>query len=132
MTLQLNISLPNNIYHRASQLARRRNQKIEVAIADFLTESLPTDDQLDDKADDPIEREIMAFQAMHGQLLKEFAGEYVAVFKGGLIDHDPDRLTLVKRLDQNFPDQLVLIRRVDVFPEREIFLRSPQYVESVA
>ncbi|MCZ7673153.1 MAG: DUF5678 domain-containing protein [Chloroflexi bacterium] len=58
-----------------------------------------------------------AFHRLHGTLLKNHRGEYIAIYNGQLIDHDRDRTALFKRIEENYPDQYVLIRLVSQTPE---------------
>jgi hypothetical protein len=43
------------------------------------------------------EDEKMAFQALQGMLRARHPGEYVAIWRGEAVDHDPSQLRLVQR-----------------------------------
>lgn len=43
---------------------------------------------------DPFEIEKRSFWAMREQLLDQFEGQYVAIYQGHVIDHDPDKIRL--------------------------------------
>jgi hypothetical protein len=59
-----------------------------------------------------MQREETAFQAMAPQLLAQYENEYVAVYQGEVIDHDPDQGDLVRRLDQTHSDTVVLVEKI--------------------
>ncbi len=74
-----------------------------------------------------VEREIQAFHDMHAVLLERHAGEYVALHKGELVDHDLHKRALYQRIEKAYPAQFVLLRRVDSTPEQALYFRSPQF-----
>lgn len=74
-----------------------------------------------------IEGEIAAFHKLHPELLKKYKGEFVAVHRHTLVDHDADKLALYQRIQDRYPDQFVLMRRVEDEPEKELHLRSTRY-----
>jgi hypothetical protein len=58
-----------------------------------------------------------AYRAMHAELYARYPGQYVAVYQGQLVDHDPDGEALFERIDQRFPDEIVLMTQVRETPE---------------
>lgn len=75
-----------------------------------------------------MEQEQAAFQQMLPDLLRQYKGQYVAVYRGGVIDHDPDQVALVMRLDQTHPDDVVLVKLVTDKPKRLLRMPSPRLV----
>ena len=73
-------------------------------------------------------REEAAYQTMYDELKTKYAGEYVAIFNGQLIDHDSDELALLRRLDAQYPDDIVLMRKVSAEPEPDLRMRSPRLI----
>lgn len=71
-------------------------------------------------------REMAAYDAMHADLMSAFAGQYVAVHGGQLVDHDADETALLHRIEARFGDEVVLLKRVVPLPERELRIRSPR------
>ncbi len=47
-----------------------------------------------------IDREKLDFEAMHPELLQLYEEQYVAIYQGYVIDHDPDKVTLALRVYQ--------------------------------
>lgn len=108
MIEQITISIPQNLYRRAHELANRRNQPVnevlEAAIALAEAELLRTAVQ-----ETTMGQEEAAYQAMYAELAAQHNGEFVAIYQGQLIDHDLDELALLRRLDAQYPDEVVLI-----------------------
>jgi hypothetical protein len=73
-------------------------------------------------------REEAAFAAMKPALLAQYPQQFVALFQQQVIDHDPDELALLARIEQTYPDKLVLIRQVLETPEAPLQVRSPRLV----
>jgi len=76
-----------------------------------------------------IQREEEAFHAAHAELLAMYPGQYVAVYRGQVIDHDPDQLALFRRIEQHYADTPVLIRQITPEPQETYVFRSPQVDE---
>ncbi|MFN8489181.1 MAG: DUF5678 domain-containing protein [Caldilineaceae bacterium] len=75
-------------------------------------------------------RETQIFRAMHEQLLNRYAGEYVALHHGQLIDHDVDQLALYLRVDELYPDEIILIKQVCPEVEEVYTIRSPRLIDA--
>ena len=76
-----------------------------------------------------IQREDNAFCAMHAELWGRYPDQYVAVYRGKVVDHDPDQLALFRRVEERYPDVPVLIRQVTPEHEEVYTFRSPQVNE---
>lgn len=137
MVEQLTITIPEPLYRRARALARANHRSLDAVIADALDRGLVAESvyaegedespfALEGVAGDMIARETIAYETMHEQLMAKYAGEYVAVFNGQLVDHDSDELTLFRRIDSIFPNDIVLLKRVVPLPEPELRVRSPR------
>lgn len=73
-----------------------------------------------------IKAEAQAFQSQHAELVRNYLGQFVAIYNGHLVDHDPDFEALHGRIRQKFGQQPVLLRQVEIQPERELVFRSPR------
>ncbi len=58
---------------------------------------------LQNEAEQKMQKEIKAFGAMHAELLRRYANQYVAIYQGQVVDHDPEQLPLFLRVDQLYP-----------------------------
>lgn len=57
---------------------------------------------------------------------QRYAGEYVAVHEGKVVDHDPDQRTLYLRVRSRYGNQPVLIVKADWEASPEFTIHSPQ------
>lgn len=99
----------------AQQEGRDVDELINEAVARYLRERQQT----------KLDREIAAYQAMHAELLREHAGEWVAIHRRTLIDHDTDRVALYRRIRHRFGRTSVLLREVTADPIEEVWVRAP-------
>ncbi|MCA9965012.1 MAG: hypothetical protein KC423_12235 [Anaerolineales bacterium] len=114
MQKQITITIPQSLYQRVHELANRRNLPVATLLetAVSLAEAQPHD-----PATTALAQEEAAYRAQHPTLLANYPGQYVAIHQGQLIDHDPDELTLLHRLDATHPTQVVLMKRVEPLPQ---------------
>lgn len=137
MSEQITITLPEPLYRRARALARERRRSLDFIIIDALGHALSAESGfVDEPTDSPfssegeagkrLKAETAAYMAMHSRLMRDYAGQYVAVFNGQLVDHDADETALLRRIETSFPDDVVLLKRVAPIPEPEIRIRSPR------
>jgi hypothetical protein len=117
--------IPQPLYERASRVAYYQQRDVADLVADVLAQSLPVIEEQIDHPEQKQERE--AFVRLHPMLQRKYLGEYVAIHGGELVDHDADRLALLKRIDRNYPDLFVLIRPVREEPEIVYEYRSVRW-----
>ena len=86
----------------------------------------PADEQLRQ-----IDREQQAYEAQHSQLLKKYAGQYIAMRHGKVVDHDADSVELWHRVRKNYGKEPVLITPVLDEPRQVITVRSPRFLENI-
>ena len=73
-----------------------------------------------------MDAEIAAYEAMHGELVKKFLGQYVAIYQGRLVDHDDDPVVLHQRIEKHYPATTVLSRKVQKEAVPVLHMRSPR------
>jgi hypothetical protein len=127
MAEQINISISQTLYRRVRELARRRKRPVDDVLEAAITLAeaalLPAADE-----EAAMAQEEAAYRAMHAELMAQYAGKYVAIHQGRLIDQDRDELALLRRLDAQYPDDVVLMKQVRPLPEPELRFRSPRLV----
>jgi hypothetical protein len=77
-------------------------------------------------AERKIEREETHYLAQHPQLLANYAGQYIAMHQGQVIDVDSDELALFLRIRQRYPMVGILIKHVTEAAEEIWTIRSPR------
>ena len=73
-----------------------------------------------------IRAETEAFNAQYEELKAKYAGQYVAVHQGSVIDHDADLRKLHLRVYERLGRVPVLLKQVMNEPERTLVFRSPR------
>lgn len=113
------------------------NDQIERQLAKIERDQAATPDELVEKAirtylhaeaSQILERETLAFRALHAELLNKYSGEYVAIHQGQVIDHDPKLLEIYLRIDEKYPDEIILLKQVQSEIERVFTVRSPKVI----
>jgi hypothetical protein len=133
MATKITVELPDNLYKRAQQFARKHQQEMGEAISTLIKQGLAADNAdegyIDWTEPDPaVDREMEAYIAMHPALKELYFGKYVAVYHGELVDYDTDFGTLAERIDERYPDEFVWMSEVGPEPIETIFVRSPRIV----
>jgi len=70
--------------------------------------------------------EMERFRAQHANLLETYRGEYIGMYEGRVLDHDPDGGALNTRLRREYGDLSILIVQVTESPEQEFTIRNPR------
>ena len=83
---------------------------LEIAVQTYL-------DELEKEA---IRSETQMFWAMHDDLLKTYPDEYIALYRGKVVDHDKDVSRLEERVRERFGLLPVLIAAVNTQSRREL------------
>lgn len=125
MTQEVTLTISDKLFQQASRIAQAQKK----LVAEVLVEAIVLDDDERERSDGlaEVEQEKSAYRALHGWLWQNYPDEHVAIYQGQLVDHDPDGLTLSRRIYKRFPDEFVLIRQVEAEPERILYFRSPRF-----
>ena len=102
--------LIERIHHVARETNRDTTQVVEMAVQAYL----------DQQDREKIHEETEAFWAMHADLIARYAGEYVAVHHGRVVDHDPDVVRLERRVMERWGATAVLIAPVAAETRRDL------------
>jgi predicted transcriptional regulator len=120
------IVLQPQLAERLSQVAEQDTTTLEELVNTAVRE------YVDVMARRKIHAESKAFQARHAELLQRYLGEYVAVHKGNVVDHDKDLSALHQRVRRRYGRHTpVLLRQVTEQAEMEFAFRSPRLEWSV-
>lgn len=121
---QVTLTIPTNLYRRASRIAQARQQDV----ADVLVEAIVLVEEAEGET--AVDREEAAFRRLHPLLRQKYEGQYVAIYGGELVDHDTDQVVLFLRMRQQYPQQFIWIAPVRSTPEEIYQMRSPRLVEN--
>ncbi len=128
MIEQMTISIPQTVYRRARDLARRRNRSVDDVVVELLDDVLPPDEnvEVDDDEETAVKREMEAYIALHPMLKEKYLGQHVAIYGRELIDVDEDYGALYQRIDAQYPDQFVWLATVAEEAMPTLSFRSPR------
>jgi hypothetical protein len=130
MEYTITLTIPENIYQEAKQQANRQHLSIEAVVSQRLRQLWQTTPESDTPTEllTPEEQlmwqEMEAYKALHPRLVKQYLGQYVAIYQGKLVDHDWDEEALMRRRLQNYPDAVVLVDQVELEPQHELYIPS--------
>jgi len=121
MSIQVTVNIPEEVYRRAKRIARSSNREV----GDILAEAIVLD-EASPEASAVVDREGAAFHQLHPTLLRDYAGQYVAIHGGAVVDHDNDQVALFLRAKERFPTDFVWIAPVNESPEETYRIHSPR------
>ena len=124
MQKEVKLKIPAELWLRIKQIAEDSNRDVEELLIDSISSSYQAFPVNKDR--DLMKQEIQAYEVMHPLLVKEYLGEYVAIFQGELVDHDPDPVSLHNRITAKYPNEVVLSRKVEQTASPVIHMRSPR------
>ena len=137
MPTTLELSLNSALYEALEREARQRNQSIEdlveAAVTNLLSASTSTESSRQPTSTTSgaarrakIHVEAEAWRSMPEAARSQYYGQFVAVHQGQVIDHDPDRLQLYRRVRRQWGDTPVLMTPADAPHPREFRMFSPR------
>jgi metal-responsive CopG/Arc/MetJ family transcriptional regulator len=115
-TVTLNPELVQQIENWSSQGGGDAQSFVEKAVRTYLGQM----------RQEKIRTETEAFNEQYDMLKANYAGQYVAVHQGKVIDHDTDIRSLHLRVYEQLGRTPVLLKQVMDEPERELHFRSPR------
>jgi hypothetical protein len=116
MTVNLKSETLNDLAEMASQYGLDANELLNKALRNYRR-------QLEEAK---IEAEKQQFLRQHPQLKQTYLGQFIAMHRSQVIDHDQDFETLHRRIRQKYGREAILIRQVELEPDRPLIVRSPR------
>lgn len=92
----------------------------------------PSAQSLDEweKQSETIAQEQAIYESQHAVLYKKYAGQFIAMHRGQVVDNDLDRKALSRRIRQRYGKQPILITPVLAEPRRTFHVLRPSLVRS--
>ena len=138
MLSDVTLRISGDLFTHAKQLTQGNTKQSSDELVDVLDQILASAERTDVEGievdadgywldnDAAMNREMLAYIAMHPNLKKTHLGKHVAIYEGRLIDSDEDYDSLTRRIDAQYPDQFVWISTVENEPIKTLFFRSPR------
>lgn len=127
MSTQVIVTIPDNIYQQAEYVAQSTNRPVTELLAETIAQAFPPSLHLNPNRP-AMQQEVAAFAVLHASLWSHYPNHYVAIYRGGVIDHDANEAALVERIDEQYPETTVLIRQVLPQLPQTLVFRSPRWV----
>ena len=128
MSTDVTLTLPDTVYRQIEAAARRDQRTVTDVLTETVTQAFDSAFPVNPDRD-KMEEEQAAYERQRGEIIAQYEGEYVAVHGGKVVDHDPDMLALVERIDVNYPDDVVHMRLVTREPDRVLRVTSAWFVK---
>jgi hypothetical protein len=106
----MTVALRDQLADQLKSSAARRQISIEQLVNDWLAE------QLWREQNQKIQAEAERFRAKHLELLAQYAGQYIAMRDGIVLDHDAELLALHARIRARYGDEPILMAPVTADP----------------
>ncbi len=129
MSEQITITVPNKIYRQIAKQAKKDRKNVSDIVKDVVANTFSQQKFSLNPTREKMLQEVAAYKSMHASLVKTHLGQFVAIYKGQLIDHDSDKNALFFRVKEKFPTQVVLQRQVMEDPDPILHFRSPRFVQ---
>ena len=104
------------------KVAAEQGTNVESVVNEWLSRQLAL------AREQKIKEESARFRAKHTELWAQFAGKYVAMRNGEVLDHDKDARQLYLRIKKQYGDAPILIALVSEQPMQVYKMRSPRLV----
>lgn len=99
-----------NLVQEVQQITQQDSEAAQAFVAEAVRRYLATYRQ------QRIVAETEAWYALSREEREQYAGQFVAVYQGHVVDTDPDRLTLYRRVHERFGRQPILITEGGDYP----------------
>jgi hypothetical protein len=117
--------MPTQVVREAKAAAARRGSTLASFVADALARRLAGVEALAETPDEGLTAEMAWYEANRASLVSAYAGEYVAIVEGAVVDHDRDFSALAARAFARFGLRGIYMPRV-LGQEPAARLRSPR------
>jgi hypothetical protein len=117
-------NMPSRLVREAKSAAARQGTTLTAVVQQALERYLA--DNPDARPDElePLAKEMTWYEANKRKLLRRYAGEYVAIIDGKVVDHDQEFSSLAQRVFNRYGVRAIFMPKV-VAEERVVNLPSP-------
>ena len=88
MSEQITITVSNKVYQRIVEKAKQSRTDVSALVNDVVANAFVPETSAKNPAQEKMMQEVEAYQQMHPQLVEKYAGQFVAIHNGQLVDHD--------------------------------------------
>ena len=120
--MQNMIQLPQDLYEAVRQQAESQRKTANDLITEWVSEKVGEAGVAE--TSEAFAREIAAFEALKPALLKQYPGQYVAIYQEQVVGHGDNRLALVKEVYKLFGEVPCFVEKVSLDPLRRVRITS--------
>lgn len=96
------IQLPQEMYEAVRQRAAAQRKTAETLVIEWVSSYLETEDSGESETIAAFEQEVAAFAALKPALLTEYAGQYVAIYRGSVVASGEDKLAVSRQVREQY------------------------------
>jgi hypothetical protein len=119
MAIQIPDKLEEDIREAAEYEGIDANEFVETALEKALA----------DYHEQHVARETEVWYAMPAEQRRKYVNQYVALFRGQIVDADVDQIELLRRIDHNYGNAPVMITEGGDQPMPTYVIRSPHWAK---
>ena len=120
------IQLPQDLYDAVHKKAVAQQKTTDDLVIEWVAEHL--DEPETDEIEQSFVREIAAFERQRGDLLKQYAGKYVAIYQGKVVASGEEKLALLDQVRQQYGNIVCYIEKVTPNSPRTVRMPSVHIV----
>jgi hypothetical protein len=120
-------NMPSRLVREAKSAAARQGTTLAAVVQQALERYLADNPDVRPDELEPLAKDMTWYEANKPKLLRRYAGEYVAIIDGKVVDHDKEFSTLAQRVFRRHGVRATFMPKV-LHGERVVNLPSPQVV----
>lgn len=122
------IQLPQDLYEAVRKKAAAQQKTADALVSEWVSEHL--DEAETSEITQAFEQEVAAFERMKSALLKQYAGQYVAIYQGNVVGSGAEKLPLLDQVRAEFGNIVCYIEKVATDSPRTVRVPSVHVARS--
>jgi hypothetical protein len=124
MTIEVTLSVPDELYEQAHLLAEQTDRSVAEVLSTLLQDVVCLPAPHPQRA--LMQQEERWLAKVKESLLPQYENQYIAFFQGQVVDSDAAMDPLIKRIQRSHPDEVVLIKKLTRDEDPILEIRSPR------
>lgn len=120
--MQQTVQIPQDLYDAVNRRAKTQRKSADDLVVEWVSEKVGETETAE--AEKAFKQEIAAFVALKSELLKQYPGQYVAIYRGQVVGNGDSRLALVKEVYNQFGEVPCYVEKVTLEPPRRVRIPS--------
>ncbi len=118
-------NVPGRLVREAKSAAARQGTTLTAIVREALERYLTDNRETPPDELEPLAKDMAWYEANKRKLLRKYAGQYVAIVDGNVVDHDKEFAPMAQRVFQRYGVRAIFMPKV-VPGRRVVHLPSPQ------